>query len=114
MTITLSTALTAPLELTPNVPECHEVDAQASDGRCSRQEAGQPSRKQNVPTTVSICFGRHPDIDEVTCSTRRVNPTRLLQSCQEGLNVVYKSQQEQPYRPEDIFEPLVSAVRKLY
>jgi hypothetical protein len=41
-------------------------------------------------------------------------PTRLLQSRQKGLNVVYKSQQEQPYRPEDIFEPLASAVRKLY
>jgi hypothetical protein len=37
-----------------------------------------------------------------------------LPARQEGLNVVYKSQQEQPYRPEDIFEPLASAVRKLY
>jgi hypothetical protein len=29
-------------------------------------------------------------------------------------NVIYKSRSEQPYQPEDIFDTLASAVRKLY
>jgi hypothetical protein len=78
-------------------------------------EAEQPPWRPNVSTELSMCFGRHPDIDEMFWTTEGANSRRLLQARQdESLNVFRKPQPEQPRRPKDIFRILPEPTRKLY
>jgi hypothetical protein len=79
------------------------------------EEGGPPTWKYDVSTKLSMCFGRHPDIDEMFCTTEGINSRRLLQARQdESLNVYRKPQPAQPRRPKNIFAVLPSPTRTLY